>query len=105
MNQINMKSRKTFYDWYHNNETFRELVRDAREAEKDWVETKLKMNIRQNKEASIFFFLKTQAKDRGYIERSEHDHSGQIQHNVFLDVLRAASEDEPYVPDENSDTT
>ncbi len=29
------------------------------------------LNIQAGKEASIFFFLKCRAKDRGYVERSE----------------------------------
>lgn len=42
------------------------------EAELDFTESKLHANIRAGKEASIFFKLKTKAKHRGYIEKTEH---------------------------------
>ena len=36
------------------------------------------LNIQQGKEASIFFFLKCKAKDRGYIERAELNLTGRL---------------------------
>jgi hypothetical protein len=39
----------------------------------DLAEEKLMINIDEAKEASIFFFLKTKGKDRGYVERQEID--------------------------------
>ncbi|MDD5095553.1 MAG: hypothetical protein PHV74_14435 [Dehalococcoidia bacterium] len=44
---------------------------EAQERLLDFAESKLLENIREGKEASIFFFLKTQGKKRGYIERVE----------------------------------
>ena len=63
-------------DWH----TARNLIEkygleDCVKAEKenliDMAESKLIENVQEGKEASIFFYLKTQAKQRGYIERSE----------------------------------
>jgi hypothetical protein len=45
--------------------------KQIKESTIDYVEGKLMENIKDRKEASIFFYLKTQAKHRGYIERSE----------------------------------
>jgi hypothetical protein len=62
----------------------REAVQDAKEGMKDFTEGKLFENIKAGKEASIFFYLKTQAKDRGYIERQEFTgkDGGPIEHDI-----------------------
>jgi len=52
-------------------ETCKQAVLDAKEEMKDFAEGKLYQNIDENKEASLIFYLKTQAKDRGYVERQE----------------------------------
>ena len=49
----------------------KEACIEAREMNCDLAETKLLQNIKDGKEASIFFYLKTQAKSRGYIEGRE----------------------------------
>ena len=51
--------------------TVKEAAQEAKEAMLDYTEGKLFSNIRAGKEASIFFYLKTQGKGRGYIERQE----------------------------------
>ena len=52
-------------------ETCKQAVYDAKEEMKDFAEGKLYQNIDDNREASLIFYLKTQAKDRGYVERQE----------------------------------
>ena len=64
-------SRTTWYEWLKDHEWFAKEVGIIKEDTKDFVEGKLMQNISAGKEASIFFYLKTQAKDRGYIERTE----------------------------------
>jgi hypothetical protein len=59
-------------------ETCKQAVFDAKEEMKDLAEGKLYQNINKNDTTSIIFFLKTQAKDRGYVERQEFDHTHQI---------------------------
>ena len=49
----------------------KQAVTDAREAMIDYAEGKLYQNIQNNDTVSILFFLKTQAKHRGYVERGE----------------------------------
>jgi hypothetical protein len=44
---------------------------DAREALTDTAETQLGLAIRRGEAWAICFYLKTQGKDRGYVERSE----------------------------------
>lgn len=54
----------------------RQAVTDAREAMIDYAEGKLYQNIQNNDTVSILFFLKTQAKHRGYSERSQVEVTG-----------------------------
>lgn len=64
-------SRVQLYNIINAHPTVKEALVDAREVMKDYAESKLFSNIKEGKEASVFFYLKTQAKDRGYIERQE----------------------------------
>jgi len=64
-------SRQTFYRWKAKYDWFRIRVKENEESSIDYVESKLMQNIGKNKEASIFFYLKTKGKHRGYVERLE----------------------------------
>ena len=50
---------------------FAQAIIDEREALKDFAESKLFGQIDDGNTTAIIFYLKTQAKDRGYIERQE----------------------------------
>lgn len=77
-------SRRMYYRWLDEHPDFKDAVEDARESLIDLVETKLHQNIMEGKESSIFFFLKTQAKDRGYIETVEQ----KVQINPFEELMK-----------------
>ena len=51
--------------------TVRQARDDAKEALKDHAEIQLLSAINEGNMTAIIFFLKTQAKDRGYVERHE----------------------------------
>lgn len=95
-------SRRSYYVWMED-DTFAEKVNEITESIIDLAESKLLQRINGYKEddvhisnyqgeitatpikkiyppdpTSIIFFLKTRAKHRGYIERQEVEHSGQI---------------------------
>jgi hypothetical protein len=69
-NSIGME-RSTHYDWMKNDEAYREAVTEIKEYCIDYVEGKLFENIKDRRETSIIFYLKTQAKHRGYVEKNE----------------------------------
>lgn len=76
-------SRTTFYDYYNNDEKFKAAVDDCKEIALDFAESKLLKNIDGGKETSIIFYLKTQGKKRGYIERTEVEAT--IKGNVHIE--------------------
>jgi transposase-like protein len=67
--------RDTLYQWRKKDPEFERELTEAKVKTLsnglDVAETHLMKNIKADKEASIFFFLKTRGKDRGYVERSE----------------------------------
>lgn len=84
-------SRETFYRWQREDNDFRSKVEETNEANIDFAEATLLRNIREGKETSLIFYLKTKGKKRGYIESVENN----VTINPFLDLMKAAtSEDE-----------
>ena len=71
-------SRKTFYNYLNKYVSAQEALEDARAARHEWVESKLMKLINDDNVAGIIFYLKTQGKHLGYVERQEIDHGGRI---------------------------
>lgn len=83
-------TRSTIYSAIKKHASVREAVEDARERTTDLAEGKLFSKISDGDMTAIIFYLKTQAKNRGYVERQERHHTG------TLDVrkLQALSDEE-----------
>jgi hypothetical protein len=62
----------TIYNYRDKYPSVAEAMTQLREKRKDVVEGKLWSRINSDDTTAIIFFLKTQAKDRGYVERYEH---------------------------------
>lgn len=58
--------------------TVQRAVYEAKEGMKDYAESKLFAAIKENNMTAIIFYLKTQAKDRGYTEKALTEHSGEL---------------------------
>lgn len=67
-------SRQTVIARMNESEELKQAFVDAREARIDWAESKLDTRINAGDITAIIFFLKTQGKSRGYVERQETDH-------------------------------
>jgi hypothetical protein len=65
--------RTTYYDWYNNDPDFKEKVDDLKNVALDFAESQLHKQIQDNSTSATIFYLKTQGKKRGYIERQEVD--------------------------------
>lgn len=64
-------SRTTVYRFMENKPTLQLALTDAREKMVDNVESKLYSKALDGDTTSMIFFLKTQGKSRGYVERQE----------------------------------
>ena len=72
-------SSRTVYNYRDKYVTVAEAWINIRERRHDFVENALHKRIQSGSDTAIIFYLKTQAKDRGYIERQELDHSGKLE--------------------------
>lgn len=64
-------NRETHRLWVENDPEYAAAVADIKEDRKDFLESKLHQRVNEGSDTMIIFALKTIAKDRGYIERSE----------------------------------
>lgn len=63
-------------------QSVKDAVQAAKESMADFTEGKLFKKISDGDTACIIFYLKTQCKARGYIEKQEIEHSGSIQRSL-----------------------
>ncbi len=83
-------SRVTYYRWMEN-KSFAEKVNAILDTNLDLAESKLMKNILEGKEASVFFFLKTKGKNRGYVEQIDT----RIQVDPFLELMKTLPDPTP----------
>jgi len=82
-------NRKTHYEWINNDPTYKKNVDDINEQVIDLTESKLHSLIKKENPAAVFFHLKTKAKHRGYIERTEtHDVTPNQIWTVFENAMK-----------------
>lgn len=64
-------NRSTFYDWYNDDEKFRNGVDDIKEIAKDFVESQLYGQIKDGNTTATIFYMKCKMRERGYIEKTD----------------------------------
>ncbi len=69
-------SRTQHYNWYNKDKKYRKAVDDVGDVTLDFAESMLHKQIQDKDTTATIFFLKTKGKKRGYVERSELEHSG-----------------------------
>jgi hypothetical protein len=79
--------RTTFYKYLNEDELFALQVKDIQDIAIDFAESKLYEQIKDNNTTATIFYLKTKGKSRGYVERQEIEHSGEIK-EVIVNVNR-----------------
>ena len=70
--------RSTFYNWLQTDPDFKAAVADVNDIAIDFVEGKLYEKIKAGDTIATIFYLKSKAKQRGYVERQEIEHSGEL---------------------------
>lgn len=76
--------------------TFQDAIDEEREGLKDFAEGKLLQQIDEGNTTAIIFYLKTQAKGRGYVERQQVESIVQDELNAVLDKLQSKLTDDEY---------
>jgi len=70
--------RQTLAKWIKEDEELSKAHHSTKESFKDKAETMLQTKVLQGDNTCLIFYLKTQAKDRGYIEKQQIEQSGEI---------------------------
>ena len=103
--------RSTYYNWYNTDAEFKLAVDEIQDVAIDFVEGKLMEKVngvtvqvetkggpviyeQAPSDTAIIFYLKTKGKKRGYVERTEIDHSGNMSINW--------NETKTYAPDDKT---
>lgn len=97
--QMTKISRSTFYEWYRKDALFREHIDDLRMQLDDNIETTAIAKALNNggDTSMLIFMLKTRMKSRGYVEKTEVEHLGELRimqetaldfSNLSVDELR-----------------
>lgn len=73
--------------WKKDDPDFIELLDHVYNMRKDFAEGKLMERIAEGDQGCIQFFLKTQARDRGYDPKVQIEHTGAIEHKVKMDDI------------------
>lgn len=71
--------RRRHYEWLKKDEKYAEAVADIKNIALDFGESQLHLRMKEGSDTAIIFFLKTQGKKRGYIERQEVDNTHRIE--------------------------
>lgn len=77
-------SRETHYRWLREDEAYKVAVNSIEDVALDFAESQLHLQIQNGEVSSTIFYLKTKGKKRGYIERAELEHSGEVTSNTTI---------------------
>jgi hypothetical protein len=86
-------SRRTIANYVKEHPTVAEAYDEAREVVLDVAESKLIAAIEDGKEWAVKFYLSTVGKSRGYTQKQEIEHSGEVKSGVLV-VPAAATPEE-----------
>jgi molybdate-binding protein len=82
-------SRGTIHNRINESSTLQQVLIDARESMLDNAESVLYKKVLEGSTPELIFFLKTQGRNRGYVERQEIDHRMKDVSELSDDELRA----------------
>lgn len=68
--------RQTHYNWMEKDPKYKAAVESISDIALDFAESQLHENMKRGSDAATIFYLKTKGKRRGYVEKTEVEHSG-----------------------------
>jgi len=84
--------RDEHYKWLKDNPLYAEKVAATREVVIDFVESSLMQQVLDKVPASTIFAMKCLGKHRGYFEKTQVEHSGQLDINAKIDYTKLSDE-------------
>lgn len=90
--------RTTHYKWMNEDPEYKEAVESIKEIALDFAESQLHKQIKKGEVTSTIFYLKTQGKKRGYIEKQEIENSGSLTINWMEEKVYEAVSETKQVP-------
>lgn len=79
-------SRQNIYDWMERYPELKTVLADEREVMTDVAELSLYKQVQDGQGWAVQFYLKTQGKDRGYVETTNVKHSGDKENPVEMNA-------------------
>jgi|TARA_R110000796_G_scaffold50587_2_gene119470 hypothetical protein len=79
--------RSTFYEYYKNDDLFKQEIDDINNVALDYVESKMFKQIEKGNTQLIKFYLATKGKKRGYIERQEITGADGMPTNFQIEII------------------
>ena len=70
--------RQTHYNWLSEDAKYKDKVEAIKDIALDFAESQLHKRMQNGSDTAIIFYLKTQGKKRGYIEKQQIEHSGKV---------------------------
>lgn len=86
-------ARSTFYEYYKNDDDFKNQVDELQNLTLDFAESQLHQQIKEGNTTATIFYLKTKGKRRGYIERREVEMTAEISTTKLSDAARKKIDD------------
>ena len=77
--------RARHYEWLQKDEKYKDKVEAIKDIALNFAESQLHKRMQNGSDTAIIFYLKTQGKGRGYIERTKVAHSGEATVNVIVE--------------------
>lgn len=87
-------ARQTHYEWMREDEQYKADVEAVNELAIDFAESALHQQIESGNPTSTIFYLKTKGKKRGFVEKTEIEHTGDLNTTVTLFTLPDNERDE-----------
>ncbi len=81
-------TRRTVHNYVNRYPTVKAVYKDETEKSVDYAEGKLMDLIKAKNVSAIIFFLKTKGKHRGYVERQEIAHEGEMTQKIKIIEVR-----------------
>lgn len=94
-------NRSTHYRWIASDEIYKRKVEELSERTIDFVENSLMKSIKGGNVRAQIFFLNTKGQKRGYVPKSQTEHSGTTDHKLEVEIIEVTKKEDE-IPSDKS---